>query len=386
MVTVPETFTFLLPLIDYTKSMGWQVHAVSSPGDQLAAFSDRLGADVHTVEMSRQISPAADLRALWRLVRIMKNLRPDLVHAHTPKGGLLGTMAARIARVPAVVYHIHGLASLTANGFKRFVLRASEKISCRLADAVMCVSQSCREAAAEAGVCSSEKIRVPANGSICGVDAQNRFNTEKLPREVRSGVRSRLNIPQEALVVGYVGRIVRDKGIVELTRAWEILRGYNPHLHLMLVGPFEPQDPVPHAVEEQLRSDPRVHLVGLDWDTPQYYAAMDIFVLPSHREGFGLAALEAAAMELPVVATDIPGCRDAVKDGVTGILVEPRNADQLVEALRAYIEDPQLRHAHGQAGRARALSDFRPESICEATFQEYEKLLARRSLATTGCV
>ncbi|MDH7602743.1 MAG: glycosyltransferase family 4 protein [Armatimonadota bacterium] len=382
-VTVPETFTFLGPLVNYTRSRGWEVRAVSSPGEQLAALANSLGAPVYTVEMMRQVAPGSDLKALWRLVRVMRNLRPDVVHAHTPKGGLLGTMAARLARVPAVIYHIHGLPSLTASGSKRILLRASEKISCCLADQVLCVSCSCRDAAVQVGVCAPDKICVPANGSICGVDAQSRFNPDRLPRELRSEVRDRLGIPGEALVVGYVGRIVRDKGIAELVRAWELLREKYSQLHLLLVGPFEPQDPIPAAAEEVLRNDPRVHLAGLDWDTPKYYAAMDIFVLPSYREGFGLAALEAAAMALPVVATDIPGCRDAVQSGVTGKLVEPKSVDQLTAALQAYIDDPELRYVHGQAGRARAARDFQPEQVCEATFREYERLLARKRFQET---
>jgi glycosyltransferase involved in cell wall biosynthesis len=379
-VTVPETFIFLGPLVSCAKLKGWEVHAVCSPGDQLGELASRLGVPVHVVEMPRRISPVQDLRALGKLVRIMRSFRPHVVHAHTPKGGLLGTLAAFIARVPAIIYHIHGLPSLTAKGTKRFLLRASERVSCRLADLVLCVSPSCREAAVAEGVCPSYKIKVPANGSICGVDAVNKFNPDLLSDGVRAEVRSRLGIPNDAMVIGYVGRVVRDKGIAELVNAWRALRDRYPELHLMLVGPFEPQDPIPSDTDIMLRSDPRVHIVGCDWDTPGYYAAMDIFVLPSYREGFGLAALEAAAMSLPVVATRIPGCVDAVVDGVTGVLVEPRDADQLADALRIYIEDPKLRQEHGKAGRTRALGEFQPETICQATFGEYERLLARCGL------
>ncbi|MGQ9455005.1 MAG: glycosyltransferase family 4 protein [Armatimonadota bacterium] len=377
-VTVPESFSFLVPLVRYTTAKGWEVYAISSANDQLAPLAEKLGVLIHTVKMSRRIAPLEDLRALVRLVRIIRALKPDVVHAHTPKGGLLGTMAAFVARVPVVVYHIHGLPLLTACGVRRSVLRACEKISCQLADLVLCVSQSCRDVVVESGVCPAEKIRVPAKGSVSGVDAMIKFNSDRLPEGTRLGVRVKLGIPNDALVIGYVGRIVRDKGIVELTQAWQSLRGMYPELHLMLVGPFESQDPVPPEAERKLRSDPRVHMVGLDWNTPPYYAAMDIAVLPSYREGFGLSALEASAMKLPVVATRIPGCVDAVEDGVTGILVEPRNADELAAALRVYIKDPMRRLNDGHAGRERVLRDFRQEDVCKATFDEYEKLLTRR--------
>ena len=175
-----------------------------------------------------------------------------------------------------------------------------------------------------------------------------------------------------------MGRVVRDKGLVELVEAWQTLRAERPELRLLVAGDFEPQDPLPPEVEKLLRTDPRVHLTGFVWDMPPLYTAMDVVVLPTYREGFGTVAIEAAAMELPMIATEVPGCVDAVQDGVTGTLVPPRDAATLTEAIRRYLLDPELRRRHGRAGREWVLREFRPEDVWEAQYAEYTRLLQMR--------
>jgi len=175
-----------------------------------------------------------------------------------------------------------------------------------------------------------------------------------------------------------VGRVVRDKGLIELVAAWRALREEWPSLHLLVVGPFESEDPIPADVEETLRRDPRIHLAGMVHDMPGIYRALDLLVLPTYREGFGTALLEAAAMGLPVVATRIPGCVDAVRDGETGLLVPVRDAQALRAAIAAYLGDPERRRRHGVSGRRRARRDFEPGRLREALFQEYVRLLGRR--------
>ena len=188
----------------------------------------------------------------------------------------------------------------------------------------------------------------------------------------------------QGLVFGFIGRIVRDKGIVELAGAWNELRRIFPDLHLLLVGPAEPQDPIPAEVDHALRNDSRVHFVGEQSNTPPFYTIIDVLALPSHREGFANVLLEAAALELPVVATRIPGCMDAVQDGVTGTLVPPHDATSLARALCRYLRDPALRRHHGAAGRERVLRDFRPEILWQAVYQEYVRCLLRKGLMPQG--
>jgi glycosyltransferase involved in cell wall biosynthesis len=376
--TVPITLGFLRGQVGAMKSRGFDVHAVSSPGDELGAFGRREGVAVHAVAMPRRITPVRDLVALWRLWWVLRRLRPSLVHAHTPKGGLLGMAAAWLARVPVRIYHIHGLPLMTAGGLKRRILRGAETVSCRLAHRVYCVSRSIRDMVVAECICGPGKISVPAGGSINGVDSQGQFHPAGQDETVRRQVRERHAIPDSALVLGFVGRIVRDKGLGELVEAWRTLRAEFPSLHLLILGPFESEDPVPPEVESVLRSDDRIHLAGLIADPAPFYAVMDLVALPSHREGLGYAALEAGAMERPVVATRIPGCVDAVADGTTGTLVPARDAVALAGAIRRYLLDPRLRDKHGQAGRERVLREFRQDVIWEALYQDYLRLLRER--------
>jgi glycosyltransferase involved in cell wall biosynthesis len=378
--TVPMTLGFLRGQTGYMQQRGFRVHALSSPGPELGAFAEREGVEVSAVEMSRRITPLRDLLAVGRLVRRLRRIRPAIVHATTPKGGLLGMIAAAVYGAPVRLYHIRGLNLLGATGWKRRLLWAGDWLACRLAHQVLCVSHSVRQEAVKAGVCGPDKIKVLLGGSGNGVDATGRFYPDAEGGSNRRRTRARFGIPDDATVIGFVGRIVRDKGIVELVEAWKELRQAHPELHLLLVGPFEPEDPVPAATEVVLREDPRVHLAGLDWNTPPLYAAMDIVALPSYREGLPNVPLEAAAMRLPVVATRIPGCVDAVADGSTGVLVPPRDAATLGAALSAYVEDPGLRVRHGTAGRTRVLREFRQELMWEAMHQEYSRLLEQRGL------
>ncbi len=374
---MPQTLNFLDGQVTHARDRGVEVHAAASPGPGLALFAARTGASVHAVAMSRRITPLRDLASLLRLVGLLRRLRPDVVHGHTPKGGLLAMIAARIGRVPVRVYHLHGLPMATATGARRMLLRWSEKVSCRLAHRVYCVSPSLRAIALAERLAPSDKLLVLHNGTIDGIDADGRFNPANSDVNRGATVRAGFGIPPDAPVVGFVGRLVPDKGLVELAAAWRVLRAEFPDAHLLAVGPEEAHDPPPPEFAEVLRGDPRVHAVGevAIEQMPRAYRAMDVLALPTYREGFGTALLEAAAMGVPAVATRIPGCVDAVRDGETGTLVPPRDAPALAEALRRYLGDADLRRRHGCAGRARALREFRPQALGEAMYQEYLQLL-----------
>jgi glycosyltransferase involved in cell wall biosynthesis len=382
--TVPISLNFFHGQVGYIKLRGIEVHAVSSPGKELGAFGEREGVEVHAVDMSRRITPLRDLVALWRMFSVLRKIRPHLVDAHTPKAGLLGMIGAWLARVPVRIYHIHGMPFMSAAGLRRWIMHRTEKVSCRFAHQVLCVSRSVRDVAVTERICPPEKIKVLLNGSINGVDASGLYTPEALGNGARQQELETHGIPRDALVVGFVGRVVRDKGVVELVEAWQALREEFPSLHLLMVGPFETQDPVPPDVARVLQRDARIHLTGEIHDMPPLYAAMDVVVLPSYREGLSTILLEAAAMGLPVVATRIPGCVDVVIDGVTGTLVPPRDAGALAEASRNYLEDPDLRQRHGSAGREYVLRHFRPEAIWEALYREYARLLREKGLPVFG--
>jgi glycosyltransferase involved in cell wall biosynthesis len=339
--TIPETFHFLRGQIAYMKNQGIEVHGVSSPGVHLDEVVTREKIPMHPVGMNRLISPFADLRALYQLYYIFRKHKPHIVHAHTPKGGLLGILAARLARVPVIIYGMRGLPFTTATGLKRKILWLSEFLSSHLAHQVMAVSFSTRKRAIEEGFCSYKKIVVFGKGSSNGVDSFGRFNPDRLPPGIRKQMRQQYDIPVGSPVVGYVGRIVRDKGIIEIEEAWQYLRTQFPELHLLLIGLIESQDPVPTEVLARLQADPRVKFICGEYDMPALYAAMDILILPTYREGLPNTPLEAAAMNLPVVTTNVDGCPEAVLDQVTGLIIPPRDSKALAAAIEKLVANPE---------------------------------------------
>jgi glycosyltransferase involved in cell wall biosynthesis len=359
--TVPLALMFLEGQAAFMRARGIELVAISSPGEELDRYGVREGVQVHAIPMERRITPFRDVLALTRLVARLRALDPDVVHAHTPKGGLLGTIAACLAGVPTRIYHMRGLPFTTATGVRRVLLVTSERVACLLATRVLCVSSSLREVALAEGICAAGKLEVLGSGSGQGVDVA-RFDRDRVASS-RLRVRGELGISDDALVFGFVGRIVRDKGIHELAEAWTTVRERRPDAQLVLVGPHEPQDPIDAACRERLERDPRVHLLGMRRDLPELYVAMDVVVLPTYREGFPNVPLEAAAMQLPVIATLIPGCVDAVRDGETGRLVPPRDAVALAQAMLAYAADPAERQRDGAAGRARVEQEFRRDRV-----------------------
>ncbi|HSL69286.1 MAG TPA: sugar transferase, partial [Longimicrobiales bacterium] len=377
--TVPATLKFLRGAPGYLKARGWAVHVLSAPGAELTEFAQQEGITAHAAPLTRQISPLMDLRALLQIVRVIRAVRPSVVHAHTPKAGLLGMIAATLCRVPIRIYQVRGLPLETASGTLRVVLRMSERVTCALAHRVLAESASLQRIMLAERLCAPDKCTTLLPLSSHGVDAQNGFNPERVPLNIVSLLRTRLGLPSGAPVVGYVGRLARDKGLAELEAAWQVTRRRHPSAQLLLVGGSDVRDPVPADVMNRLRDDPAVHLVGRVEAATPYYALMDVVALPTYREGFPNVPLEAAAMTLPVVATRTTGCVDAVVDGVTGLLVEPRSTVALADALDRYLCDSTLRRRHGLAGRDRVLREFRVEPVWAALHAEYESLARLRS-------
>jgi glycosyltransferase involved in cell wall biosynthesis len=325
--------------------------------------------------MSRRMSLVADLVSLFRLWRLLCERRPDLVHSHTPKAGLLGTIAARLAGVPAVALSVFGLPQMTRTGPMGWLLDATTRLSCFLADWVWCDSASLRAFMIERRLCRPEKLVVLGQGSVAGIDSVKVFCPDHFSSQTRNALRARYNIAPDDLVVGFVGRLVCDKGLRELSIAWRALRDRYPQLHLVLVGPSEERDGLPIEVVAMLCADKRVHLTGMIDDVAAHLAIMDVFINPSYREGFGVANLEASAMGLAVVSTKIPGCVDSVQDGVSGVLVPPRDAFALEEAIDDYLSHRELRKLHGRAGRERVVRSFQPIDHWRALERAYLNLL-----------
>lgn len=382
--TVPQTLLFLVPHFRVLRARGVTVGAIAAPGDILDRLAAGEHVHIHPVPMTRQITPIADLIALVRLMVVFRRVRPDIVHAHTPKGGLLAMLAARLMGVPVCIYHIHGLPLETATGWRRWLLACTERVACLCAHQILCVSDSVRDVVVREKLVHPARIKVLLSGSISGIDALSRFCPELVSPDERSNVRRQWGIGPTDPVIGFVGRLVRDKGVLQLAESWRTLRAEIQQLHLLIVGDAESHDPEVAAVLKQLREDDRVHFVGVDWNTPRLFAAMDVIAFPTYREGLPYVPLEAGAMRLPVVASRVTGCVDAIVDGVTGTLIRPANSEELTASLRTYLQEPALRAQHGSAARKRVLESFDPETICEATFAEYQRLLAKTGHTSPG--
>ncbi|MBK9168941.1 MAG: sugar transferase [Bryobacterales bacterium] len=371
LTTVPWTLkTLFAGQIRGLVEAGFEVHAASSPGEDLERFAAAAGVPVHPVPMQRRIVPVADLLSVWRIWRLVLKLRPSIVHAHTPKAGLVGMLAAWLAGVPFRVYTVHGLPLETHRGWIRWLLVTAERLSCALAHEVVAVSPSvARELAA---LRITTRAVLLGDGSMFGISPE-RFNAVRW-RHAREGVRQRYGIPRSALLIGFVGRIVRDKGIVDLASAWPHVRDSDPAIHLLLCGAAEEEDPVPLAVIRSLRACPRVHWTGgMVEEMPAIYAALDLLVLPTYREGLPTVVLEAAAMEVPAVVTAVTGAVDAVVAGETGLLVPPRDPQALSGAIRRLAGDPCLRARLGASARERVVARFSGDRVLTALLALYRR-------------
>lgn len=378
LTTSPLSLNFLAAQIDYLRVQGYEVQCITGLGDWGAKSSVPEGVSIHQVPMSRAISPVRDLISVVRLWRLLRGLDPDILHLHMSKAGLLGSLAGRLARVPICLYDNQGSAFFSERGLRGWLIKSAERLTCRMVDGVQSASHSVRQRFVDEGVCPASRIEVLAKGSY-GVEARERFSPSAVdPSEVLA-LRKRLGIPASARVVGFVGRLIRLKGIPELLAAWERVGREDPEAHLLLVGSPDPRAPLSPEVGAALERE-RVHVTGWVDDPRSHYALIDVLTLPSLHEGLPVSLLEAAAMEVPVVATRIPGNVDAVEDGITGTLIPTHDPDALAQALLTYLSDEGLRLRQGRAARERVLRDFLPEPICAAFHETYEAFLRSRGL------
>jgi glycosyltransferase involved in cell wall biosynthesis len=376
-VTSPLSWVFFTGTFEMLWDAGYEPMLVSSPGEQL----ERIGRDARVryaaIPMKREIAPLHDLLSLWRYYRLIKKVRPTLMDVGTPKAGLLGGMAAWLSGVPCRIYTLFGLRLETTTGLKRILLSITERIACSCAHRVICVSPSLRRRAIELKLVSADKTVVLGSGSVRGIDVE-RFSPEATQPAQLEDLAKSLGLSAEAPVIGFVGRLTRDKGIQELLTAFSQLRVKWPHLRLLLVGDLEDGDPIEAIVRHQMETDPGIIRVSFVTETTPYYALMDVLVLPTYREGLGYVPLEAQACGIPVVTTSATGAVDSIVEGVTGFHVPVGDYDALADRINQLLSDPELRARMGQRGRERVVREFRRELVGRALIEEYDRLLRAR--------
>ena len=368
-VTTQELCLILGARIRVLRRAGFRVVLVSGPGELLERTASRIGVESIALPMRRCIAPLSDFLALIRLWQILGSYKPELVEFSTPKAGLLGMIAARLRGVPRRVYMLRGLKLERSRGFKRSLLLTAERVACSCAHVVLCNSKSLRGEALALGLAHAAKLLVLGEGSSNGVDVE-RFSPGP------SAVRDRFSIPRDSPVVGFVGRLTRDKGLPELIEAFDRILLAEPSTYLLLVGWFDrAEDALDAAVRHRILSHARIHCSGFVGDTAPYYRAMDVMVLPTWREGFPNAVLEAAATGIPVVTTASTGARDAVVAEVTGLLIPPGYPEAIVEAVVKLLRDPERRFQMGRAARAWVTENYSEERVLGLTASYYLNLL-----------
>jgi glycosyltransferase involved in cell wall biosynthesis len=364
--------------IDALVDAGHEVVLISSPIEGADALERIARVRFVPIDIPREIAPLRDLAALVSIYRRFRSFRPDVVHSTTPKAGLLCALAAFLAHVEVRLHTFTGQQWTELSGPVRWFSMASDWLIARLNTHCYADSPSQRDFLVTAGLCRADAISVLESGSLAGVDLA-RFDSESLAESARR-CRETLSIPHAARVVLFIGRVTRDKGLVELADAFSRVKALDPEAYLVVVGPTEPKrDPLPPALLRALESDARIRMTGYDPEPEKYIAMADLLCLPSYREGFPNVVLEAGALGVPTIGTRINGLRDAVDNGVTGLLVPPKNAAALAEALACLLEDETKRKQMGNAARERARSLFDSRVVNARVLEEYKRLLKNRN-------
>jgi glycosyltransferase involved in cell wall biosynthesis len=381
---VDSTLRFLvLPQLIRLRDEGFDVSAISAPGPWTGDLAAEGIRHIGWPHATRSWSPLFDLLASWELVRIFRRERFHLIHTHNPKPGVIGRIAARLAGVPRVVNTVHGLyATPEDHPTRRIPVVALERLAARFSDLELYQSGEDLDWARRLRLVAPRKSALLGNG----VDL-SRFDPALVPVERVRALRREFGIPRDAVVVGTVARLVVEKGYRELVAAAGRVRVVHPGVRFLAVGPADPDK---HDALDPRELDPTgedVTFVGWRDDTRDLLALMDVFVLASWREGLPRSAIEAAAMAKPLVLTDIRGCREVARHGIEGLLVPPRDADRLAEAIEQLAEDPETRGRMGRAARARALDRFDERTVTDMIVERYRSLLdgiepAPRSEAT----
>lgn len=361
--------------VSYLNDLGMQVVIISAGGPELSRFPFSESLRHECIDIPRTISPWRDILALVKLLKIFRKHRFDLIHSTTPKAGLLSAVAGFLAKIPIRLHTFTGQPWVNRKGIVRLVTRMCDKIIGYLNTKCYADSGSQRKFLIDEGIIPEHKIAVIGAGSLAGVDL-TRFDPSRWSYEEKAVLRKQLNLNHNSKVLIFVGRITKDKGIVELTEAvCSLLKtGYN--IDLVLLGPLDQDRGGEGSLSlGQIVRSPRIHYVGYTDCPEKYLAISDIFCLPSYREGFGTVVIEAAAMGVPCVGSRIYGLTDAILDGQTGILAPPQDAASLENGLKQLLDNPEFSKRMGQNARERVIMEFDSRIVNEKTALEYEHLL-----------
>lgn len=377
MVSVDITLKFLLlNQLRFLKSQGYDIHAVCSPGKWVQDIENE-GVGVKTIYIKRRFfTPVSDLFALARLFLYFKQQKFDIVHTHTPKASFLGQLSAKMAGVPIIINTIHGLYFTKKSGFlRRTVFILLEKIAAKCSDVIFFVNHEDMVTAVKENICPPERERYFGGG----VNIE-RFNPGRFSQKYILETKKQMGISQDSSVVGIVARLVKEKGYPELFSAFKKVLVRFPKAVLLIAGQEEKEksDAISPEIFKKYGIEKSTIFLGERTDIEKFYSLMDVFVLPSHREGLGISIIEASCMGKPVIATNIRGCREVVEDGATGKMVSVGDVDKLAEAIIYMLSNKPYAEAMGLKGRLKVLKEFDERMVFDRIKKEYERLIKEK--------
>lgn len=338
-VTVPLSLETWLKGQPRYLSNYYDIELITSYSKSIERIRSYENVTITLVDFTRQINPLKDLKILMTLWRHFLLTKPDMVYSITPKAGLLGMIAAWLARVPVRLHLIVGLAYFGSVGKRRFLLKSIEKITYWFATNLYANSLNLPDIIAKE--LTSKKVNVIGYGSVNGVDTE--FFQDTMTLEKKSALRHSLNIPDESFLLLFTGRIVSDKGVNELISAYDTLSKTYPNIHLLLVGDYETYlDPIQAHTQMLIQNHPRIHAVAFQSDIRPYFCIADLLILPSYREGLPNVLIEAGSCGVPLVATNINGCNEVIIEKENGLLISPKSAQSLSDAIELLVNDHAL--------------------------------------------
>lgn len=358
------------------KARGHDVVIISGPGPEISQLAHLEGATLYTIPFTRSLSPFQDLLHLREIIKILRKEKPDVVNAGNPKSAFLILMAAYLLRIRLRIFTMHGLLSDGRTGWVKQIVLWSERTSCRFAHQVVIVSHQLKQHAIKMGLVLPEQSVVLANGSCNGLNVE-RFSLSKDIREAADRFLAVHQIDQRSKIIGFVGRVNADKGIEVLFKAMELIWQRWPQVRLLMVGPLEDGHGLSPKIVHQIHEDARVVYVGKQSEMPVMYAAMDLLVLPSFREGLPNVLLEAASMGVPMIASNISGCSDIIQHGVYGYLFPVGDHLALAKWMEAFLENPAESLAMTVKAQNFVQESFSQTEMRDALYHLYQARLAQ---------
>ncbi len=374
--TVPMALRYLLPgQMRFMAGNGFDVLMISADGKELKDVIENEGCPHIIVPMTRKITPLRDLQCLFKLIQIFKKEKPDIVHTHTPKAGILGMLAAKYCGVKVRIHTVAGLPMMVERGAKRRLLRFVEKRTYAAANHVWPNSNSLLQVINAQKLCYPQKLQVIAKGSTNGIDV-NFFDRATLDQQLLDKIKISINYSPQNKYLLFIGRLVVDKGIIELLQVFSALQQTNDALQLILVGDYETTlDPLPKETIKQIENNPSVIHTNWTDDVKYYMRLADLFIFPSHREGFPNVLLQAGAMELPVVCSRIEGNVDIVSHNETGLIFDRGDQQQMQQQISFALSNPGKLKAMAEALYNKIRQDYRRENIWQNILTAYKSLV-----------